>query len=55
MTSRACDGEEWEGAEGRGGGRWKVSSVSREVYHVRESMPLKTVSTIIARDLTQAA
>ena len=35
MTSRAFDGEEWEGAEGRGRGRWKVSSESDEggTYH----------------------
>ena len=35
MTSRASDGEELEGAEGRGRGRWKVSSESEEggTYH----------------------
>ena len=35
MTSWACDGEEWEGAEGRGRRRWKVSSESEEggTYH----------------------
>ena len=35
MTSRAFDGEEWEGAEGRGRGRWKVSSEGEEggTYH----------------------
>ena len=35
MTSRASDGEEPEGAEGRGRGRWRVSSESGEggTYH----------------------
>ena len=32
MTSRASDGEELEGAEGRGRGSWKVSSESED-YH----------------------
>ena len=39
MTSRACDGEEWEGAEGRGRGRWKVSSESEEGGTYRNGKP----------------
>ena len=35
MTSRASDGEELEGAEGRDRGRWKVSSEGEKggTYH----------------------